>query len=494
MQTPVDDKDLRKAHRLIYSNAKKLFNLIDQLLEFRKADSGLKKLIVHHEDIIAFLRELFIAFKPMAAKKNMSYSFESDIKELYFYFDRDSIEKIVVNLLSNAFKYTPPDGKIVLKVSNSTEEVLISVIDNGIGIDPKYQRLIFDRFFQAESEDARLGTGIGLAFVKKLVELHHGTIEVQSESGRGAAFIVALPLNDSWYAQDEHKKLQAPQPLSLEAPVVQGDEISEVEPLQPVAIEKDQETLLIIDDNQEMVSYLSDFFSRRYNILTASNGKEAIPLLDKNEIGLIICDVMMPEMDGISFCKYVKQNVAISHIPIILLTAKDQFEDRIKGLKIGADDYISKPFSIYLLDVKVQNILRTRKLLREYYSKSDSWTAETITFNPVDEEFLKKAVQIVEESMIEPDFSVDKLSKELLMSRSNLYLKIKAITGESASDFVKRIRFKRAAELLESRKHTVAEVAYMCGFSSPSYFSTAFKSYYNVLPTEYVVKSKPVAQ
>ncbi len=250
------------------------------------------------------------------------------------------------------------------------------------------------------------------------------------------------------------------------------------------------EKMLIVDDNHDIVDYLSNYFSNKYSIQTAFDGQQALNVLENQPVDLIICDVMMPEMDGLHFCKRVKKNIQTSHIPVILLTAKTETGQQIKGLEMGADDYMTKPFSINLLEAKVQSILRSRRRLREYYSNTTEVVPEKMAFNSIDEEFLKNAIAIVETNLSEPDFSVDKFSREIGMSRSNLYLKLKAITGESVTDFIKRIRFKKAVELLEERQHTMAEIAYMSGFNSPSYFSTAFKQYYDCMPTEYLARKQ----
>ncbi|MFA4871100.1 MAG: response regulator [Pedobacter sp.] len=251
---------------------------------------------------------------------------------------------------------------------------------------------------------------------------------------------------------------------------------------------KEEIKLLIVDDNKEIVDYLQDFFSQTYQVSVAFDGKMALGMLEDQQFDMIISDVMMPELDGLHFCKRVKQNIYTSHIPLILLTAKTETSQQIKGLEMGADDYVTKPFSTNLLAAKITNLLRSRKRLKEYYSANKEIVPENIAFNAVDEEFLKQAISIIELHLSDSEFSVEKFSKEIGMSRSNLYLKLRAITGESVKDFVKRIRFKKAVELMLSKRHTLAQIAYTCGFNTPSYFSTAFKQYYGVMPSEYLKK------
>jgi len=246
---------------------------------------------------------------------------------------------------------------------------------------------------------------------------------------------------------------------------------------------------LIVEDNPDIINYLKENLRDSYNISVAGNGEEALISVNEKQPTLIISDVMMPVMDGVSFCKKIKQNIKTCHIPVILLTAKSAVEDQIEGLGMGADDYITKPFVMNLLEVKIGNVIKTRKRLKEFYSKSLDIQPDKMAFNNLDEELLKKAVEIVEKNLSEPDLSVDFFAREMGMSRSNLHLKLKAITGESATDFIKKIRFRKATKLIEENKYSIAEISYMVGFNSPSYFSTSFKKYFGYLPTEYLQKN-----
>ena len=488
MSKPVTDKSLRKHHELILLNAKRLYNLVDQLFEFKKTELGTKKLKVSKADMVGFIHEVYSSFITLSEKNKIKYSFRSTEASLPFYFDKDALEKVLFNLLSNAFKYTPEGSAITVEFAKKNGDAVIKVTDTGIGIDEQHQNRIFDRFYQVNGQEMNLGSGVGLAFTKSLVELHHGSIAVESTLGKGSMFTVILPLADEKYAADEH--IESPKhELSIEnnghgsTAEVEDAEVSVNE---DISLEK--EKLLVIDDNPEIVGYLKNYFSNIYEVRVAYDGKEALALLEEEQVDLIICDVMMPELDGIHFCKRIKQNIQTCHIPVILLTARNETNHQIKGLEVGADDYVTKPFSIALLEAKLQNISRSRKRLKEYYSSSKDIIPENIAFNTLDEDFLRDAISIIELHITESDFSVDKFSKEIGMSRSNLYLKLKAITGESATDFIKRIRFKKAVELMESRQYTIAQVAYMSGFNSPSYFSTAFKQYYDCMPTEYLAR------
>lgn len=484
------DKSIKKYHELMLLNAKRLYQLVDQILEFRKVEAGTKKLRVIKGDIVSFLQEIYESFVPMAEKNNITYTFFCAEKMSLCYFDRDSIERICFNLLSNAFKYTKDGGKISIDVHTEGEHLVVKVSDSGIGIPKGEQSQIFERFYQIDSREMNLGSGIGLAFTKKLVELHHGNIDVESEVGTGAIFTVHLPCSEKYYNEEEKTK-SLPILENKEREDALGNTFVETDYAPHDLSVNSRESLLIVDDNQEIVDYLNNYFSKSYVTKIAYNGEEALEMLENESFDLIVSDVMMPELDGIQLCKKIKQNINTCHIPVILLTAKSETGDQIQGLAVGADDYMTKPFSIALLDAKVQNILKSRKRLKEFYSASDEIVPENIAFNTMDEEFLRQAIQIIEDSMNDSNFSVDKFSREIGMSRSNLYLKLKAITGESATDFIKRIRFKKATELLQQKQYTVAQIAYMCGFNSPSYFSTAFKQYYGYMPSEYFEKNKP---
>ncbi|SMC40045.1 hybrid sensor histidine kinase/response regulator transcription factor [Pedobacter africanus] len=486
LSKPSADKSLRKHHEMMLLNAKRLYHLVDQLFEFKKTELGTKKLKVNKADMVSFIHEVYSSFVTLSDKNHIKYTFNSTEAKLSFYFDKDAIEKILFNLLSNAFKYTSAGGTIAVELSKKNGNALIKVSDSGIGIDPQHQGRIFDRFYQVNGQEMNLGSGVGLAFTRRLVELHHGQITVDSALGEGASFLVSLPVDDEQYDADEHTE-HVNYALSVENEPykTEGPELVETTESDPA---NEKEKLLVIDDNREIVAYLSNYFSNTYRVRTAYDGREALELLEEEQVDLIICDVMMPELDGIHFCKKIKQNIQTCHIPVVLLTAKNETDHQIKGLEVGADDYVTKPFSIALLEAKLQNIVRSRKRLKEYYSSSTEIIPENIAFNTLDEDFLREAIAIIENHITESDFSVDKFSREIGMSRSNLYLKLKAITGESATDFIKRIRFKKAVELMESRQYTIAQVAYMSGFNSPSYFSTAFKQYYDCMPTEYLAK------
>lgn len=482
MKKPLADKGITKKLDLMMINAKRLYNLVDQLFEFKKTEMGTRQLKVVKSDIVSFIHEVYTSFKPLSEKNNISYTYHSTAAKLSFYFDKDAMEKILFNLLSNAFKYTNTNHKISINLLIENEFVVIKISDTGVGIEKEDLSKVFDRFYQVNNREMNLGSGVGLAFTKRLVELHHGQILVESEPGKGSIFTISIPMADAYYQDD----LQEESPV-YELSIV-PEEDGEVDDSAPWL--ENELKLLIVDDNKEIIAYLQDFFSQTYQVSIAFDGKMALEMLENQEFDLIISDVMMPEMNGLHFCKRVKQNINTSHIPFILLTAKTETSQQIKGLEMGADDYVTKPFSTSLLAAKITNLLRSRKRLKEYYSISKEIVPENIAFNTVDEDFLKEAIAIIELHLSDSEFSVEIFSREIGMSRSNLYLKLRAITGESVKDFIKRIRFKRAVELILSKKYTLAQIAYTCGFNTPSYFSTAFKQYYGVMPSEYLASKE----
>ncbi len=486
LKTPFADKISKKKHELMFINAKRLYNLVDQLFEFRKTEMGTRQLKVGKGDIVRFTREIYESFKPLSEKNDIHFTFHTNEEQLLFYFDKDAMEKILFNLLSNAFKYTKTGQSITLELVKKNETVEIKVADTGVGISEDDLSKVFDRFYQVNNREMNLGSGVGLAFTKRLVELHHGEISAESTKEVGSVFKVTIPVSDQVYKNDQHIEDSL-----YELDIVTDNELDNENILEEEneLAERDQPIkLLLVDDNKEIIDYLQDYFGKIYDVTVAYNGQMALELLEIHQFDIIISDVMMPELDGLHFCKRVKQNINTSHIPLVLLTARTETSQQLKGIEMGADDYITKPFSTPILAAKITNLLRSRKRLKEYYAVGKEMVPENIAFNTLDEDFLKQAIQIVEDHLADSEFSVDHFSRQIGMSRSNLYLKLKAITGESAMDFIKRIRFKKAVELMQSKRYTIAQITYMCGFNSPSYFSTAFKQHYGCMPSEYLAK------
>ncbi len=482
------DEWLNRQHETIYKNARRLINLIDQLMDFRKSELGQLRLNTAPGDIVSYINEIYLSFALAASQNNIVYTFDSEEPKIDCLFDRSYIEKIAFNLLSNAFKFTPDGGTVGIKLYIEDEWLVFEVKDTGKGIPPEKISLIFERFYRIDEASSKTGSGIGLALTKRLVELHHGSIAVVGEINKGSTFTVRLPLNSEVYESNEVNYEQSTVQEHIELPITDvAISKSKLEDEQNI---DEKELILLVDDNTDISSYIKESLSYEYKIKLVSNGKEALEFLMNEEPSLIISDIMMPVMDGLSLCKTLKQSVKTCHIPIILLTAKTSVDDQIEGLHLGADDYMAKPFEMNLLEAKVHNLIKTRKRLKELFSQTHDIKPEAIAFNRLDKEFLEKAMLVVEEHLIDPKFSVDLFAQEMNMSRSNLHLKMKAITGASATDFIKKIRFSEAIKLLEENRYSMAEISFKTGFNSPSYFSTSFKKHFGYLPTEHIQKIK----
>ena len=472
----------------IQRNANRLLHLVNQLMDYRRAELGVFELKVKKENAHQLIQDNFLFYDKLARHKKITYTLHSELEEKEELFDPNYLELIVNNLLSNAFKYTESGQSITVTLKEENNWLVLQVSDTGIGIPINKQGKIFERFYQIESE--HVGSGIGLSLVQRLVELHHGHIELDSEEGKGSTFSVYLPQDINIYKPSElvsnDAKNEEDQVYSTNSKEMYFIDTEKVENETIETGDKKRGTILIVEDNNEIRHYLSSGLAELFNTLEAGNGEEALEKLKENEVDIIVTDVMMPVMDGIKLCKNVKQNIRTCHIPVIILSAKSETKDQMEGLQMGADDYIPKPFSLAILTTKIQNMMRTRRRMLERYSKSLEVEPEKITFNAMDEALLKRAVAIVEKNMDNIEFSTDEFAREMNMSRSNLHLKLKAITGESTIDFIRKIRFNEAAKLLKDGRYTIAEVSTMVGFNTPSYFATSFKKYFGCLPTEYI--------
>lgn len=488
----ITDRWARNQLEHVQRNANRLLHLVNQLMDYRRAELGVFELKVKRANADRLIRENFLFYDKLARHKNIDYSYHSEIEEKKVLFDPNYLELIVNNLLSNAFKYTDSGQSITVTLGLHQNHLVLRVSDTGIGIPINKQAHVFERFFQVESE--RVGSGIGLSLVQRLIELHHGRVELESEEGKGSTFTVYLPQDATVYKPSEMSTPDAPEdetPAYSTNPremfFIDTEEV-ENEPMEQT--EKKRGTILIVEDNTEISRYLSQGLSGFFTTLEAGNGEEALEVLKETEVDLILTDVMMPVMDGVKLCKNIKQNIRTCHIPVIMLSAKTDVKAQLEGLQVGADDYIPKPFMLAVVTTKIQNMLRTRWRMLERYAKSLDIEPEKITFNPMDEALLKRAVAVVEKNMDNIEFSTDAFAREMNMSRSNLHLKLKAITGESTIDFIRKIRFNEACKLLQDGRYSVAEVSTKVGFNTPSYFATSFKKYFGYLPTEYAKRNK----
>lgn len=488
----ISDRWTRNQLEYIQRNANRLLHLVNQLMDYRRAELGVFELKVKKGNAHQLIQDNFLFYDKLARHKKITYTLHSELEDKEVFFDANYLELIVNNLLSNAFKYTESGQSITVTLKEENGWLVLQVSDTGIGIPINKQGKIFERFYQIESEHG--GSGIGLSLVQRLIELHHGRIELDSEENKGSTFSVYLPQDLSVYKPSElasnDLENEDEQVYSTNSKAMYFIDTEKVENESVESGDKKRGTILIVEDNNEIRRYLSNGLADLFNTLEAGNGEEALEKLKDNEVDVIVTDVMMPVMDGIKLCKNVKQNIRTCHIPVIILSAKTDIKDQMEGLQMGADDYIPKPFSLAILTTKIQNMMRTRRRMLEKYAKSLEVEPEKITFNAMDEALLKRAMAIVEKNMDNIEFSTDEFAREMNMSRSNLHLKLKAITGESTIDFIRKIRFNEAAKLLKDGRYTVAEVSTMVGFNTPSYFATSFKKYFGCLPTEYIKKSK----
>ena len=474
----------------IRNNTLRIRHIVNQLLDYRRAELGMFRLAVSQQDINLLVTDLLESYRSVADNKHITFNFNSTVSGDAAYVDANYIELIVNNLVTNAFKYTPDGGKITVDLSETDGKLRLDVSDNGCGIPADKLGTIFTRFYQVN--DSAGGYGIGLSLVKRLVELHHGTITVDSTVGQGSRFTVTIPVRQSDYkpeeiAEQKVKRDIRNEDISALLPMDEETEATETNAETP----DERKTVLVVDDNAEILKYLSEALNEDFHVLTAANGTKAIEVLGSDNVDLVISDVMMPDMDGVQLCRAIKRNLRTSHIPVLLLSAKADIADRLDGLKVGADDYIPKPFLMDELQAKVRNLMRTRENIIRHYSQSTAAEIEPakIAQNPLDEEFLSKAAKIMDEYLDDSQFTTDMFARQMCMSRSNLHLKMKALTGESTNDFIRRTRLRKAAELLKTRRYTVAEVSVMVGYNTPSYFATAFKNFFGTSPSSLLNKN-----
>ena len=489
MISKTSDRWMKKQLKFIERNTDRLLHLVNQLMDYRRAEQGVFRLRVSRETAYNLVLENFSFYEKLAQHKGLEYNFISDLEDKQFLIDKKYLDLIVNNLISNAFKYTDK-GAVTVRLFAKDGNLVLQVSDTGTGIPMDKQSKIFERFYQIDRE--HIGSGIGLSLVMRLAELHHGQVDVQSTEGVGSTFTVTFPQDIAVYAESEIVKegeagtddvVYSTNPRNMYYIDTERQEEYDEEETDGVKRGK----LLLVEDNEEIRNYLTGGLRRQFDVLTAGDGSEAMEILKQaHDVDMVITDVMMPVMDGIKLCKAIKQNINTSHIPVIMLSARTDVDDQLEALQTGADDYIPKPFSLQLLIVKVNNVIKTRKRMQEKYSKSDDVDPGAITFNEVDKEFLQKAVEIVHKNLSNEEFSTEDFAKAMGLSRSSMHLKMKALTGESALDFIRKIRFNEACELLKENRWTIAEICYKVGFSSPSYFSTSFKKYVGCLPTEYV--------
>lgn len=487
--TEVPEK-IKNVFSTAYRNASNLMKLVNQLMDISKFDVIKPTLQVRQGECVRFISEVAASFIDLAEKKNIRFLIRPSVPEINGWFDADKLEKIIRNLLSNAFKFTHDDGEISVTIAAAASDensrvtvnhLKVTVTDSGIGIAPEEVPMIFDKFYQAKSTSgiSHTGTGIGLSHTQTLVDVHHGIITVESIRGKGTTFVVSLPIAREAFTEDE---------LTLVNPGVISTQQVPPRDYEHVVVDKNigKPELLIIEDNDELRKFLSDEFASEFSVSTASNSEDGFSMACKKIPDLIISDIVLPGESGLSFCKKIKEDLRTSHIPVILLTAKTSTEDQIVGLESGADAYLPKPFSLQILKVQVKQIIIERRKLYSRFSHDAYIMPANLTDNALDEEFLQKAIDYINKNLSNPQLSVESIADVFNLSRSQVYRKIKALTGQTVVEFIRTVRLKYALKLMEEKRYNLSEVADRAGFNSLSYFTRSFKDQYGKAPSEYL--------
>ena len=490
-----EDKDLlphqQKKISIIHNSAIRLLNLINQILEFRKTETQNKKLCVSKNNLAALVTEIGLKYKELNPKKNIEFNIAIESDPLPLYFDKEIVTIILDNLISNAIKYTEK-GYINISLytirKNNTDYAEIRVSDTGQGISSEELPHIFERYYQAKNDRHVSGTGIGLALVKNLVKLHQGEIHAESIPGKGSSFRFSLIINNIYpnalHADSEEKEQNDNLDTESAEDIILNSHISGEKPI-----------LLVVEDNPDICEYISESFSDSFEVITAEEGEAGYRTAISQIPDIIVTDIMMAGMDGITFCKIIKGDVRTSHIPVIMLTAKDSLQNKEEGYLAGADSYLTKPFSASLLRSRIHNLLESRKKLANQFSNnlnisSDKSIILHESLNQLDNEFIQKITQIIEDNLKSEKIDVAYLADKLCMSKSTLYRKIKALTGISTNEYVRKIKMQNAEKLMLEGRYTISEIAFRVGMNSPVYFRQCFKEEFGISPSEYLKKLK----
>lgn len=488
----------KEQYDVMTHNINRLIRLLQQILEFRKAETGNLKLKVLQGDLVMFVRRSLDGFRPLMKKKDIHFTIQSSVNKYLAFFDPDKLDKILYNLLSNASKYNKPGGKVGIELScdEANGVACIIVKDNGPGIPKESQKNLFKRFYEGDYRKFNtIGTGIGLSLVRDLVVLHHGSIFVESEEGKGTAFKIEFPVHRFAYSEEE---------IDDAVTLLDSDGIDAVQ--EDVVIEDTQtgasedntisaelsvaeksHTLLLVEDNEDLLGLMVKLLGSDYTIHTATNGKEALEVVESEDIDLIVSDVMMPVMDGIEFCRSIKGNFDTSHIPLILLTAKKQEEDRVEAYESGADAFITKPFNLSVLHARIGNLLKSRERVMKDFKKQLVFEAKELNYTSMDEDFLQRAIDCVNRHLDDPGFDQTQFLDEMNTTKSTFFRKLKSLTGLTYVSFIRNIRMKAACHIMEEKKHVrISELAYAVGYNDPRYFSSIFKKEIGMQPSEYM--------
>ena len=486
--------EMYKKLLVIKGSANHLLSLINRLMDFRKLENDQVKLESANGNIVKFTKEIFLSFIEYAKDGGYNYTFETQEEEILVYFDRYKLERVFYNLISNAFRYTPKGGDINVKINHDHENLFIAVEDSGVGIADEHIDKIFDLFFEVPlhnnvQKNYNKGTGIGLSIVKNIVKLHKGNIEVTNKETGGVVFKVTLPLGRAHLLDSEIiEDFKISDDIAQYSAQLETQEITEHEDIDDFVVDGEKQTILLVEDHKILRTFMKNLLKKEYNIIEAENGKIAFEKALQHVPNLIISDVIMPEMVGTELCSKIKENLKTSHIPVILLTSRSSLVYKFEGLESGADDYISKPFNLIEFKLRVKNLLNSTERLKKKFTSEDNFVPSEITVSSLDEELLKKAFKIVEENISNEQFDIPFFCSELGVSRTMLFLKIKAWTNYTPNEFIHEIRLKRAAQLLEQNKLNVSEVSYKVGFNNPKYFSKCFQKRYGETPSQFADK------
>jgi signal transduction histidine kinase/DNA-binding response OmpR family regulator len=507
--TDSNQDEIKKKAGTIKRNANRLLSLINQLLDLSKLEAGKLELKASKDNIVPFIKGITMSFESAAEGKDITLKVKSSNDEIDLYFDKEKMTKIMTNLLSNAFKFTPEGGAITVNIKSPTPKsppgrglkgvgrvydgnyIEIKVKDTGVGIPKEELPKLFDRFYQVDSSQTREheGTGIGLALTKELVELHHGTISADSKLGGWTEFIIELPVGRKHLKDEEI--VETEEPIEDEFKVERGDFVpTAVEEVNETQVtDEDKNIVLVVEDNADVREFIKDSLGNEFQIEEASNGEQGVRKAEQIIPDLIISDVMMPKMDGNELTRQLKSDEKTSHIPIILLTAKSEQQSKLEGLETGADDYLTKPFDTKELQIRINNLINIRRKLQEKFSRVDfvpvKKAAEKKLTN-LEEQFMSKVMEVLETHLSEEEFSIEQFGKEVGMSRVQLHRKLKALSGKSASNYLRSVRLNKAKKMIEEQKGNISEIAYSVGFSSPQYFSRSFKEEFGFPPSDLV--------
>lgn len=487
-----------RLHQLVLNNSQRLLSLVNQLLDFRKSLHQGMKLKVTQANLVDIVESNIDAFAYMADEKHIKVDFKTSDPKLKGWYDLEKLDMILFNILSNAFKYTPEYGYVELELKTMApnnkfqdQHVELKIKNTGKGIPGHLQQKVFERFFQIDEDkntgNANPGTGIGLALVKSMVELHHGKIDLESIPGKSTTFTILLPIHKENYSEEEIFDFTRDADRRT-TELIQSVDARNQESVYE-KIDSQQKKILIVEDNQELRNYLYSFLSSDYKVYTANDGAEGLLLCEEKYPDLIISDVMMDNMDGLQFCKRLKSNPEISHIPLILMTALASVENKLEGYKTGADDYITKPFEPELLKIRVKNILQSISKAKEEFAQNPKITSKELTVSKIDEEFLNQAIDLLTQNLDNGSFDIEDFSKNLGVSSPQLYRKIKAISGVSPNEFVRTFRLRQAAKMMQETQLSISEIAYKVGFNDSLYFSKCFKKQFGVTPSKYLHSS-----